>query len=134
MNAHHHQSITSNIPTTNHMPIVGGCAAWHEMDVDPHAFAQMLRGDKTKDVRFNDRDFKVGDGIIFKETSFTKHEHRQGCPLAYTGNEIRCVVNSVKRGYGMSYDWVILTFSKVSSIELSKDLVDSEYFPPLKAA
>lgn len=42
-----------------------------ELKTDPQVFQDVLDGIKTFEIRFNDRDFKVGDEILLKETQFT---------------------------------------------------------------
>ena len=39
----------------------------HELKILPKYFRSVLRGDKTFEVRKNDRNFQVGDKLILKE-------------------------------------------------------------------
>lgn len=39
----------------------------HELKILPSFYAPILSGDKTFEIRKNDRDFKVGDTLILKE-------------------------------------------------------------------
>lgn len=40
---------------------------WHDLKTWPPYFQQILDGDKTFDLRINDRDFQPGDYLIFRE-------------------------------------------------------------------
>ena len=68
----------------------------HDLKILPEYFNAILRGEKTFEIRFNDRDFRVHDLLRLKEYSEGK----------YTGREITAEVtyliddiNYCKEGY-----------------------------------
>ena len=77
---------------------------WHELKTDPEAFDAVVSGAKTCEIRRNDRDFKVGDGLLLRRTKYTgnqMHMRPKACPLEYTGEECRRVVSHIVTGYGL---------------------------------
>jgi hypothetical protein len=93
---------------TKQMPTV-----WHELKTDPDVFDAVADGRKTHEIRCNDRDFKVGDGLLLRRTRYTGRTMSLGMPLEYTGEELRRVVSHVLLGpvYGIKDGWAILSFA-----------------------
>lgn len=56
----------------------------HEVKVWPEYFDAIKRGDKTFEIRRNDRDYQVGDTLILKEFDPIKRQ--------YTGNSIKAQI------------------------------------------
>jgi len=83
----------------------------HTLKIDRAAFDAVNRGDKTSEIRFNDRRFKVGDVLQLCETAHTADEMRRGAPLAYTGRVAHRVISHIQQGYGLAPGWVILSFA-----------------------
>jgi hypothetical protein len=90
----------------------------HDLKTDPEAFDAADRGDKTHEIRFNDRDFKVGDLLQLLETRHTGEQMRAGAPLEFTGRKARRVVSHIQEGYGLAPGWVILSFARAASAAL----------------
>lgn len=85
---------------------------WHDLKTDPAVFDAVASGAKTHEIRKNDRDFKVGDGLLLRRTKWTGALMKaQGYPLEYTGEECRRVVSHVLEGYGLTPGWCILSFA-----------------------
>lgn len=82
--------------------------AIHELKTDSEVFQAVVDGRKTFEIRFNDRDFKVGDELVLLETIHTGEQMKQGKPLLYSGNELHKTVSYVLSGYGLQDGWVIL--------------------------
>ena len=82
--------------------------AIHELKTDSEVFQAVVEGRKTFEIRFNDRDFKVGDELVLLETIHTGEQMKQGKPLLYSGNELHKTVSYVLSGYGLQDGWVIL--------------------------
>jgi hypothetical protein len=85
----------------------------HELKSDPAPFADLLSGEKTNEIRKDDRDFKVGDTLIFRETKYSAvnmFEEPGACPLIYTGRTQWRFVSHVQRGYGLQEGHVALSF------------------------
>ncbi len=83
----------------------------HELKTDPEVFDAVRSGEKTFEIRLNDRDFKVGDILFLRKTKYTGNELRTGMPLEYTGDEIRRTVKYILYGpiYGLADGWVIMS-------------------------
>ena len=81
----------------------------HELKTDPEVFQAAWDGLKTFEIRFNDRDFKVGDSLYLLETEHTGEEMRAGAPLVYTGRTQMRVVSHVLTGYGLAPGWCCLS-------------------------
>ena len=82
--------------------------AIHKLKTDPEVFKAVVEGRKTFEIRFNDRDFKVGDELVLLETIHTGEQMRHGKPLLFSGNQLRKTVSYVLSGYGLQDGWVIL--------------------------
>jgi len=84
--------------------------AHHDVKTDSPVFQAMLAGKKNFEVRFNDRNYQVGDTITSQETQHTGVEMKNGAPLIYTGNEMELVVEYVLEGpiYGILPGWVVM--------------------------
>jgi hypothetical protein len=84
--------------------------AMHVLKTDPEVFGAVLSGDKTFEIRFNDRSFQIGDRLELHETVHTGAEIKAGKPLLYTGRvEVR-TVSHVLTGYGLMDGWCCLSF------------------------
>jgi hypothetical protein len=71
----------------------------HELKCDHDQFELILMGKKKFDVRFNDRDFQVGDILILHETYSSAFEMQHyGKPLMYTGQTLNCLVTHIMVG------------------------------------
>lgn len=62
----------------------------HRLKLDVRWFESVVRGDKTFEIRKNDRGFKVGDCLILKEV-----ETDSDGSTSYTGNEIVAKITSI---------------------------------------
>lgn len=85
---------------------------YHELKTDPAVFAAVAAGTKTHEIRFNDRDFQIGDVLHLRETLATGEAMRAGVPLEYTGRHALREVSHVQTGYGLVDGWCILSFKQ----------------------
>ncbi len=75
----------------------------HELKITPHYFEKVVSGEKTFELRKNDRDFQVDDVLILKEWKSERlykndfGEEQWGNPH-YTGREIKKKVTYVYHG------------------------------------
>lgn len=86
----------------------------HELKTDPEPFQAVWDGDKTHEIRLNDRDFQEGDKLLLKETKHTGIEMNNGEPLVFTGREITSWISHKLEGqYGLLPGWCILSLCGV---------------------
>jgi hypothetical protein len=83
----------------------------HELKTDPDVFQALTEGEKTYEIRRDDRGFQVGDILILRETEYSGEQMFAGAPLEYTGRHAVRRVTHALRGpqYGLSEGWVILS-------------------------
>lgn len=83
----------------------------HELKTDPDVFEALARHEKTFELRYNDRDFKVGDILELRQTKYSAEEMQAGKPLRYTGHVMRVGVSHIMRGpkLGLMEGWVIMS-------------------------
>lgn len=77
----------------------------HKLKTWPEYFARISNGDKTFEVRKNDRDFQTGDVLWLKE-----FDPKTG---TYTGNELTTTVTYILHGgkFGIEQDTVVMGFT-----------------------
>jgi len=80
----------------------------HELKTIPPYFKDVQLGDKTFEVRKNDRDFKVGDALLLQEFLPNTNE--------YTGQRITLDVSYVLTGeeWGIKEGYCVLGFVKLN--------------------
>jgi len=85
--------------------------ATHELKTDPEVFEESEKGRKRFEIRFNDRDYQVGDMLHIRETKYSGAQMTNGAPLEYTGREDWMKVRYILRGpaYGLEAGWVIMS-------------------------
>ncbi|MGJ7523300.1 DUF3850 domain-containing protein [Variovorax sp. LT1P1] len=84
----------------------------HILKTDPEVFEAARSGAKTFEIRFNDRDFRVGDVLQLREPRWTSTEMRAGSPLDFTGRTLTKTVSHVLSGYGLVDGWVCLSYAQ----------------------
>ena len=94
----------------------------HKLKCDGPKFRATLLGQTPYEIRFNDRNYQVGDRITLRETLHTGEEMKEGRnglpgkPLIYTGWEQDRTVTHVLDTYGLQKGWAILTTEAVLPI------------------
>ncbi|WP_292948992.1 MULTISPECIES: DUF3850 domain-containing protein [unclassified Neptuniibacter] len=94
--------------------VVAPGGALHDLKTDPEVFQLSKDGLKDWEIRFNDRDFKVGDVIQLRKTKFSGNEMSKGLPLVYTKDVLVREITAVVSGYGLQEGWVILSVKELS--------------------
>jgi hypothetical protein len=81
----------------------------HDLKTDPAVFDAVVEGKKRFEIRFNDRDFLVGDTVHLMRTKYTGEEMKSGAPLVFTGEAYTAEVSYLLKGpvYGLSDGWCI---------------------------
>lgn len=64
----------------------------HELKIQPRFFEPVMRGEKTFEIRKNDRDYKKGDIIILREWSDIMNN--------YTGRQLKRKITYIYKGSG----------------------------------
>ena len=81
----------------------------HELKTWPDAFKAVWDGDKSFDLRKNDRGFEEGDSLLLRE-----YIPQQG----YTGRAVFCGVSYIlKKGYGLPDGYCIMQLYDVRQSE-----------------
>ena len=73
----------------------------HELKIKPEYYRDVVSGDKTFEIRKNDRNYQVGDLLVLSE-------FRNG---DLTGSCVRCIVSYLIKGseeLGLDKDWCVL--------------------------
>lgn len=98
-------------------------AKTHELKTDPEIFPDVLSGAKTFEVRYNDRDFQVGDTLILKETDKSAlHMYQFNLPVEYTGREYHAIVTYILEDdfYGLQEGFVVMGIKPKPVVEISE--------------
>lgn len=85
----------------------------HELKTWPEFFAPLFAGEKTFEVRKNDRDFQPGDQLRLREWQPTDfHEGMAPVEGKYTGAEVEVTITYVMRGgrFGIDPEFAVLGF------------------------
>lgn len=85
----------------------------HELKILPKYFERVIKGEKTFEIRKNDRDFQTGDVIILNEFDGVKH----------TGGNVKGKITYIFNGgeYGLDIGYCIFSF-KISEINLISEV------------
>ncbi len=91
----------------------------HELKTDPRVYNELVNNQKTHTTRLDDRGYKEGDYIVFRQTKYTGEEMRRStqanananddnyAPLVYTGHSVLCKITHIHTGPGMLEGWVV---------------------------
>lgn len=84
----------------------------HKLKIDHDAFEALNSSIKRFELRYNDRNYQVGDILQLQETVYTAAEMKAGKPLEFVpGKECIFTIRYILRGpcYGLEEGWVILS-------------------------
>ena len=83
----------------------------HILKTDPEVFDLVMEGEKTFEIRLNDRDYQAGDDLCLRRTRYTGEEMSAGAPLEYTGSFWTVKATHVLNGpiYGLVDGWCIIS-------------------------
>jgi len=81
----------------------------HELKTWPHFYRAIIVGEKTFEIRKNDRDFKVGDTLVFKEF-YPKADAAHGQPAGFSGRTCTVKIKYIT-------DWEQVAGNVVMAIE-----------------
>ena len=77
--------------------------AEHHLKIWPEFFEPVITGDKTFELRYDDRGYRAGDVLILREWSPRSD---------YTGREIRKKVTYLLGGMGLEKNYVCMALGK----------------------
>lgn len=80
----------------------------HILKTDPKVFGESWQGNKSYEVRKDDRNYQIDDILILKETTSDGELLAMGSPLAYTGRQLTRRIISKTTKYGMQPGWCVL--------------------------
>ena len=81
----------------------------HRLKTDPAQYLSTILWQKPFELRFDDRNYQVGDSIILEETVFSAAEMAAGAPLRYTGRRVSAKIASKLKGHtGLEPGWCVL--------------------------
>jgi len=111
----------------------------HELKTWPPFFADLLSGVKTFEVRYNDRNFQVGDLLVLQEMRPPPPDESSYIPF-YTGREIRGRITYVLPGnqFGIQDGYVVLGIRVMTPRTVLEDILTShgqtirELFEPVR--
>jgi hypothetical protein len=86
------------------------------LKTDPLLFAKSWHGLKPYELRLNDRNYRVDDLLLLKETTHSGQAIAAGEPLCYTGRWMLIRITDVLQGqglYGLQADWVTMSVETV---------------------
>lgn len=88
--------------------------AIHELKTDPDVFTESMVGNKKWEIRFNDRNFQIGDTLKLLETKYSSAEMAEGKPLIYTGRALEVVVLfMLESTYGLKDGWCLMSVEQL---------------------
>ncbi len=69
----------------------------HELKTDPDSFDSAIYGVKGVEIRFDDRNYQVGDLLVLRRTAMSgKTMKESGSPVTYTGRYIVAKVTHIQ--------------------------------------
>lgn len=96
----------------------------HVLKTDPTVWERVFDGTKKFEIRYNDRDYQVGDILILRKTKYSAEEMQHGKPLSYINRlPVVAYVNYILHGpiYGLEENWVIMSIFTYPYKELKNE-------------
>lgn len=83
--------------------------ARHALKTDNKIFQQSWDEKQYFQIRFDDRNYHVGDDLLLLETLYSAEKMKSGKPLEYTGRIVEARIScKIKGEYGLKEGWCIL--------------------------
>jgi len=76
----------------------------HDLKTQPEFFKRLWSGEKTFEIRKNDRNYRMGDTLLLREWT-----QREG----YTEREITATVTYLLGGLGLKDGWVVMSIKEI---------------------
>lgn len=80
----------------------------HELKTWPEYWAEVAAGNKTFEIRKNDRNFKVGDHLLLQEYDPFSEEFDHGFTSGYSGRSVLCEVTYILSNYSAVKDGYVV--------------------------
>jgi len=81
-------------------PTIGGVMVTHDLKIDQCYLGNLVKGTKKAEVRFNDRDYQVGDVLLFTDYSILD------TPRCYYFG-----ISHIHSGLGLEKGYVVLSLT-----------------------
>lgn len=91
----------------------------HNLNIDEKSFERFYSGQKTSEVRFNDRDFQTGDTIVFQPVNSDGNTLIK--PYSLPTYEITHVLDSNLFPQGLQPGYCILSIAPLKQIKEGQD-------------
>lgn len=85
--------------------------ATHDLKIDKRYFDAIKSGEKTFELRFNDRNYQAGDVLHLRETVYSAEQMKAGCPRLFSGRETKVQVLSIFDHHAIKGGWVIMSIT-----------------------
>lgn len=91
---------------------------FHELKTDPAPFEAIVAGNKTFEIRRNDRGFAVGDILVLFKTTRKGQDIAEGAELAYAGKvaTVKITHGLLSAAYGLVTGFAILSITRPSPL------------------
>lgn len=87
----------------------------HELKTDPDWFDSVADGRKTSEIRYNDREYHIGDLLLLRRTRWLSNDMKNGKPLEYTGEWLLAKVTHMQSAVGIGEGWVSLSIKVLTT-------------------
>ncbi len=80
----------------------------HTLKIEDNYLKRLLNGKKKSEIRFNDRDYQLGDVLEFPD-----YEYSEPCDMNY----VHFRITHIHSGFGLAENYVCLSLVRVESLQ-----------------
>ena len=77
----------------------------HELKIWPEFFQPIISGEKTFELRRDDRGYRAGDTLLLREWKSCR----------YTGRTSRVLITYILGGLGLQNDWIVMAIKPLTT-------------------
>lgn len=87
----------------------------HVLKTDPEHFSESMNGNKSCELRLDDRNYQNGDYLMLRETRYNHYNMSAGMPLKYTGRFILAKITNkfYDVSLGLHIGWCLLSIKVI---------------------